>query len=307
MATKKATSSAKKSPTKKTVKTSGAETKPAKVVETKKVTANNNASIRPSALIAEFLGTFLLAGAVITLAGSGVENKLAIMFALVVIVIVFGVVSGAHLNPAITFAVWANRKIGGLKAVAYMVAQVLGALLAYVVLKSVFDANLENAVTAALATQGLTDANVSQYGANSVKEFVASQGLSTLATQLHVEFISTTITAGKEMLAFWTELLGSVVFGLGIGYAVLTKKSQLTTSFAVGGALLLGLTIGGATVILNPAVAAAIGAFSHGDWSHFSTILWPLAIYVVATFIGMTAGFTAYRLILRDTVEKEVA
>ena len=305
MATKKAASSAKKSTTKKTVKTSATVSKPAAVVETKPTMINKKSMLRPGALIAEFLGTFILAGAVITLAGSGVENKLAIMFALIVLVVVFGVVSGAHLNPAITVAVWANRKIDGAKAATYIVAQVLGALLAYVILKSVFDANLESAVIAALTAQGLTDANVSQYGASTVKEFISSQGLSTLATQLHVSFISSSLTAGKEMLAFWTELLGSVVFGLGVGYAVLAKKkSALVTGFAVGGSLFLGLAIGGSTVILNPAVAAAIGGFSH--WGSFGAVAWPVAVYALATTVGMTIGFTAYRLMLRDTVDAEV-
>ncbi len=307
MANKKASSTAKKAAPKKAKTSAAASVKKTETsaAEVKKTVITENTDlktiVRPGALVAELIGTFLLAAAVIGLLG----DKMMVMLALIVIVVVFGVISGAHLNPAITVAIWANRKISGLKAMFYILAQVLGALLAYVVMHAIFNGSLETLVTAALAKQGLTDASVMQYGSNSIKDFIAAQGgVSELATKLDVKMFGATLAQGSHWLAFWTELLGSTIFGLGIGYAVLAKKKNaLTTGFAVGGSLMLGLAIGGATVILNPAVAAALGVFAQSTFA-WSQLFWTVGVYILATCIGMTAGFTIYRLALRDTVDK---
>jgi glycerol uptake facilitator-like aquaporin len=50
---------------------------------------------------------------------------------LIVIVLVFGGVSGAHVNPALTFGMWTARRIGTLRAVSYIAAQLLGGLAAW--------------------------------------------------------------------------------------------------------------------------------------------------------------------------------
>jgi len=57
------------------------------------------------------------------------ENAIATGSALVAIILVFGPISGAHLNPVITLA---DRLLGGIStaaATAYVVAQLLGAVL----------------------------------------------------------------------------------------------------------------------------------------------------------------------------------
>lgn len=40
----------------------------------------------------------------------------------------FNTVSGAHFNPAITFGLWTARRVGSVKAVTYIAAQLVGAL-----------------------------------------------------------------------------------------------------------------------------------------------------------------------------------
>lgn len=79
---------------------------------------------------AELLATFTLTFAVST----SIAVASPILAALVVGVFVYtiGSISGAHLNPAVTLAVWVLRKIKGVEAAGYIVAQVLGALAAMV-------------------------------------------------------------------------------------------------------------------------------------------------------------------------------
>src|SRR5690606_12534596 len=45
-------------------------------------------------------------------------------------------ISGAHLNPAVTFGLWSVKKFDAIKVPFYWAAQVLGALLALLVIQS---------------------------------------------------------------------------------------------------------------------------------------------------------------------------
>jgi MIP family channel proteins len=99
---------------------------------------------------AEAVGTFLFffvgAGAVILgdypTAGAGggglVGVALAHGLALGVLVSALGAVSGAHFNPAVTFGVWIAGRISARTAVAYVLAQLIGALVAGLALRAVF-------------------------------------------------------------------------------------------------------------------------------------------------------------------------
>lgn len=75
--------------------------------------------------IAEFIGTFFFI-AIILITG----NPLAIGIALAAGIYFASTTSGGALNPAVTLALLLKKKISGLETVAYIIAQVLGGLLA---------------------------------------------------------------------------------------------------------------------------------------------------------------------------------
>jgi aquaporin Z len=52
---------------------------------------------------------------------------------LMVMIYAFGHLSGAHFNPAVTLAIWMRKKISNEDAVAYVIAQTAGSLLAFLV------------------------------------------------------------------------------------------------------------------------------------------------------------------------------
>src|SRR5215213_11812843 len=81
------------------------------------------------ALLAELIGTFVLASVFLT----GQGNLLFILFGMIGITYGTWRLSGAHLNPAISVAAWVTQRTGLLRTVGYIVAQVLGAMLAMVV------------------------------------------------------------------------------------------------------------------------------------------------------------------------------
>ncbi len=89
-------------------------------------------------LIAEFLGTAFLVAAVI---GSGImgerlaagnealallANTIATGAALVALILAFGPISGAHLNPAVTLSVALEREFSWLESCQYALVQILG-------------------------------------------------------------------------------------------------------------------------------------------------------------------------------------
>lgn len=100
-----------------------------------------------SVLTAEAVGTFLFffvgAGAVVmnqhTGGGGGLLGvALAHGLALAVLVSALGAVSGAHFNPAVTFAVWLSGHIDAVSAALYVVAQLVGGVAAGLALRAVF-------------------------------------------------------------------------------------------------------------------------------------------------------------------------
>ena len=89
--------------------------------------------------VAEALGTFALvfagpgAIAVDAASGGGVGGVgIGLSFGLIVMAMIFtlGHISGCHINPAITVAFFALRRIEGLRATGYIAAQLVGAVLA---------------------------------------------------------------------------------------------------------------------------------------------------------------------------------
>lgn len=97
--------------------------------------------------VAELIGTFALVfagtGAIIMNDASGgaiTHVGVALTFGLVVLAMIYtlGDISGAHLNPAVTFGFWCARRFPGGKVLPYICFQILGALLASAILKILF-------------------------------------------------------------------------------------------------------------------------------------------------------------------------
>ncbi len=86
-------------------------------------------------LVAEFLGTGILATAIINVARSQIGIGYFVAFsaaiAYAMAVLVFRGTSGAHFNPAVTIGMWTLRKIQTVQALAYIAAQMLGGLAAW--------------------------------------------------------------------------------------------------------------------------------------------------------------------------------
>ncbi len=88
--------------------------------------------------ITELIGTFFLVltiGCTVIAGAAGVIPPLAIGSALMVMIFAGGHISGGHYNPAVTLGVWIRGRCDTKDVVPYMVSQVIGAVLAAVVVK----------------------------------------------------------------------------------------------------------------------------------------------------------------------------
>ncbi len=99
------------------------------------------------ALFAEWIGTFILVfagtGAIVVNdvgGGSITHLGIALTFGLVVMSMIYtiGDVSGAHMNPAVTLALATIGKFPWSRVVPYLAAQIIGGLLASLLLRSLF-------------------------------------------------------------------------------------------------------------------------------------------------------------------------
>jgi aquaporin Z len=86
--------------------------------------------------IAEFIGTFFLVltiGCTVIGHGAGPFAPLAIGSVLMVMIFAGGHISGGHFNPAVTLGVWLRGKCEAKDVAPYMIFQVMGAVLAALV------------------------------------------------------------------------------------------------------------------------------------------------------------------------------
>ncbi|MFZ2126561.1 MAG: aquaporin [Candidatus Microsaccharimonas sp.] len=269
MATKKAATTKKPAAAKSAAKTTRTSVKTAPAAATKNTFVGHvQDSVRSltlwRAVIAEFIGTFLLASVVLASRG----EPIYVLFGLAGIVLLIGALSGAHVNPAVTIGAWATRRIGWLRALGYIIFQVLGAAVAYFTF------------TAFLAGSGVSSADAATLGGPVVFSAV---DISTLA--------------GKEWFIFFGELLGTAILGFAIANATRERQDRVAAAFTAGLGIFAALIVAvsaasyvGANAIINPAVATALQAY---HWDSF----WTFGVYALAPVIGGVVGFVVYDLL----------
>jgi len=275
MATKKATSTNNKTTARKTAAAKTTVTTAPIAATTNTFAGHIQQSVRSvslwRALAAEFIGTFLLAGVVI--AGQG--QPIFVLFAFAGIVLMLGAISGAHVNPAVTIGALVTRRIGWLRAIGYVIVQLLGAALAYVVL----NAFIGGAAAVSSAAQAYGQAAPALFAATDIAKL-----------------------ADKEWFLFFSELVGTTVLAFAVANALSETKDRVTAALTAGFGIFIALMIAvsaasyvGGTAVINPAVAIALHAYS---WA----TIWPFAVYALAPAIGGVVGFVLYDLLRGRTV-----
>lgn len=189
-----------------------------------------------AALLAEFLGTGVLTLAILNIQRSqiGLQYFVALGAGMAVLLLTFVFVeySGAFFNPAIAVALWTARKLSSVAAVAYIVAEFLGALLAmytYMVFTH---------------THSLTN-----IGGHFTWRILLAEAVGTFVFTL---IYSSTLKRGVS------QLNRSVVAGLGYALGVLIASSAALGLLNPAVALGIKSWVWG-TYVLGPVVGAVVG------------------------------------------------
>lgn len=193
-----------------------------------------NLSLQPTVLLAELVGTFLLT--IVALVTQG--NFLIVGFTMLVLVLAVGSISGAHVNPAVTFGLWTARKIDTIKVPFYWVMQFVGALLAFLLVQWYKGSSL-----------GISF-NFNQFDARLVVAEVA--GTAAFAFAIGAAIQHKLNDAAKAVCIGLGLLVGIAVGGGLIGQAA--QSPDLLKGVKDGGTLRIS-QVDGAT--LNPAIALA--------------------------------------------------
>lgn len=222
--------------------------------------------------MAEVLGTFVLVlggcgSAVLAAAfpelGIGFAG-VALAFGLTVLVMAFAVghISGGHFNPAVTFGLWAGGRFPGSRVAGYIVAQVIGGIVAAGVLYLIASGQASfDAVASGFASNG--------YGEHSPGGFSLLSGM---------------ITEGVLTAVFLIVIMGTTDKRAPAGFAPIAIGLALT--------LIHLISIPVTNTSVNPARSTAVAIFQ-GGWA-----LDQLWMFWLLPIVGGIAGGLIYRGLL---------
>jgi len=222
---------------------------------------------------AEFIGTFWLVlggcGSAVLAAtfpevGIGLLG-VALAFGLTVLTMAFAIghISGCHLNPAISIGLWAGGRFPAKDVFPYIVAQVLGGIVAGGVLFLIASGQAGFDSSAGFASNGYGEHSPGQY---------------------------------SMFAAFLTEIVMTMMFLFVIMGATDAKAPQGFAPLAIGLCLTLIhlISIPVTNTSVNPARSTAV-AFFQGGWA-----IQQLWLFWIAPIIGGVLGALSYRFIGGD-------
>lgn len=217
-------------------------------------------------IAAEFVGTAVLVffgvGAAV-LAGEFIGSlgiALAFGFTLLALVYAIGAVSGSHVNPAVTLAMWLAGRMGLRTAVLYWIAQLLGAIVGAALLFLVARQVPGLETSGAFGSNGF--GHRSAVGVSTAGAFVAELVLTFLLVFVWLSVTHRLAVRGAE--------------GLPIG-------------FALAAVHLAGIPLTGTSV--NPARSIAPALFAGTD------ALAQLWLFILAPLVGAAVAVVAHRAI----------
>jgi aquaporin Z len=216
---------------------------------------------------AEFVGTFWLVlggcgSAVLAAAfpnvGIGLHG-VSLAFGLTVVTMAYaiGPISGCHLNPAVSIGLWAGGRFPASKLLGYIVAQVLGAIVAGGVLYLIASGKAGFNLAGGFASNGYGDHSPGQYS---------------MMAALVCEIVMTAM--------FLIVILGSTDARAPQGFAPLAIGLALT--------LIHLISIPVTNTSVNPARSTGVAVYV-GDWA-----LAQLWLFWVAPIVGAVAGAKIY-------------
>lgn len=216
-------------------------------------------------LLGEVIGTMFIALLLLSISLMGVANIATYIFAIIAVLIAIYAFSGACLNPLVTVGMMASRRMSVIRGIMYIIAEVIGAWLGWLIFNGFHLAGGETA-----------------YDIPAMAE----------------------IGEGKFWVISLIELLGAAIIAFFFARALKYKRSVFTFAATVAGGMCLAVVIGyvisaaflsaNNNFIYNPAVALMMKIFPTSG-ENFGEILGgicqALSAYALIPMVGGIIGF----------------
>lgn len=216
-------------------------------------------------LLGEVIGTMLLALLFFSLFLMGLPNIATYAFAVIAILIAVYAFSGACLNPLVVVGMMASRRMSVIRGIMYIIAEVVGAWLGWMIFNGFHLAGGETAydipAISALAENGFWPIAMIELLGGAIIAF----------------FFARALKYKRSVFTFGAVAAGGVILAIMIGYVASAAFLGSSNSFA-----------------MNPAIAMMLQIFpSAGDdfGQIFGGICQALSLYAIIPMIGGAIGF----------------
>lgn len=217
------------------------------------------------ALLGEVIGTLLVTLLLFALSLMGLSSLATYSFVVIAIFIAVYAFSGACLNPIITAGMMASRRMSVIRGVMYIVAEIVGAWLGWLIFNSFQLAGGDSAY----AVPAMAEIAEGNFGVVALIEM--------LAAIIVAFFYARAIKYKKSVFTFGAIVAGGFAFVMVVSYVISAAFLGLSSNF-----------------IVNPAAALMFQIFpTAGDnfGEIFGGICQALSVYALLPMIGGILGF----------------
>lgn len=216
-------------------------------------------------LLGEVIGTMLLALLIFALFLMGLPNIATYAFAVIALLIAVYAFSGSCLNPIIAVGMMASRRMSVIRGVMYIIAEIVGAWLGWMIFNGFHLAGGETAydipAVAALAENG----------------FWPIAMVELLGAAIIAFFFARALKYKRSVFTFGAVVSGGLILAILIGYVVAAAFLGTNNSF-----------------VMNPAIATMLQIFPQSG-ENFGEILGgicqALSLYAIIPMVGGVIGF----------------
>lgn len=217
------------------------------------------------ALLGEVIGTALITLLLFTLSLMGLSSIATYSFAVIAIFVGVYAISGACLNPIITAGMMATRRMSVIRGVMYIVAEVIGAWLGWLIFNSFHLAGGDTAYAVPTISQ-IAEGN---FGIVAMVEFTAAI--------IVAFFYARAVKYKRSVFTFAAVVAGGFAFVMVVSYVISAAFLNLQSNF-----------------IVNPASALMFQIFPTSGENFgeiFGGVCQALSVYAILPMLGGVIGF----------------
>ena len=217
------------------------------------------------ALLGEIVGTMLLALLLFSVSLMGIASLATYAFALIAILVAIYAISGACLNPIIAAGLMASRRISVIRGIMYIIAEVIGAWLGWLIFNAFHLAGGETAYE----VPAMTAIGENQFWLFAMIEFLGAAIIGFFAARA--------MQYKRSVFTYAAIIAGGIIFAVLVGYVVSAAFLGLNSNFA-----------------MNPAVAMMLQIFPTSGENFgeiFGGICQALSVFALVPMIGGVIGF----------------